>query len=384
MGLKDVLGNIEVDGRNIYRTIQEGVWSEIPFYIPTGAPSLDWAIAGYIRGKMGGIPHTRIVEISGPESSGKSSLLDSIIANFQDFKSGYVILGDSEHAHEEDRLLQLNVDPENIIFLERETPDKDEKNSDLDVDITLEEFFDFSEFTIRKIRKNDKTTPILVGLDSLASIDTKAQKEAVKISDKTKSKDLGDAGFSMKDSLDKARVMSQRLPRYSSMLVQNNATLIVINQLRDKPGVMFGDTQYEPGGKALKFFSSLRMRLGKEGFLLPKDDIRKHDHEKYPIGLNVKFKIIKNKIAPPYREGNFPLMFDDRGIWRAKCVMDVIEEVGWLDNPDCFIEKSGSWYSYHDERIGQGLPSVIKFLEDNPEILEEIETALFGMEGKKE
>lgn len=372
MSLKDVLGSIKVNGKNIYKTLDDDIWSEVPFYISSTAISFDWAVAGYIFGKMGGIPHSRVIEISGPESSGKSTFLDIIMGSFQKKHGGYVLLCDAEHAHDDARMRELGVDPDNIVLIESEKVD------DEDVDPTLEEFFDYSEFTIKKIRKNDRDTPILVGLDSVAQIDTNLQKEAVKVTDKSSQKDLGDNSYSMKESLDKAKVINDRLPRYASMLQQNNATLIVVNQLRDIPGVMFGDTQREPGGRRLKFTASLRFRVGRESFIFPKDDYKEHGQNKYPIGINMKFKIIKNKVAPPFREGTVPIMFDERGVWKSKCLMDLISDLEWFNNPDCFIEKSGAWYNYKEERMGQGLVNACKFLDDNPEIMEEIITSLAG------
>lgn len=363
MGFMDeILSKVKVDGKNPFSRIENEIWSRVPFYIPTGSPVLDWAIRAYQKGKFGGIPHTRLVEIFGPESSGKSSLLDSISSNFQKNFGGMVLLCDSEHAHDTDRMMAQGVNPELICMIENE-----EKNDGSRDDVTLEQFFEYSMAAVKAIRKEDNQTPILIGQDSLAMINTDKQKEKME-----KGEDL-----TMKDDLDKARVMSQRLGHWVSFMVANNATPIFVNQLRDKPGVTFGDTTYTPGGNALKFLASLRINLGKGTQIKGKEDIF-DAHPEDAVGIKVPFDIKKNKMAAPFRKGHFSLMFDERGIWTVKDWLDLYLDRDYDAEPEAKLEKSGSWYSWNGERIGQGYANTLKFFHENEDMLAELIDEITG------
>ena len=358
MSLKEILGKVKIDGINPYKSLEEEMWSAIEYWIPTSSLSLNKAIVGNDINREGGIPHGRVVEISGPESSGKSSLLDDIFYNFQESLGGYILLCDPEHAHESDRMSERGIDSENLVLIEK----KKEEGT-----VTLEEFFTYSEKAFFHIRKEDKETPIIVGLDSLAMINTDLQRDAIEKNGK----------LNMKEMLDKSAVMSSRFPSFVSNIVQNNATLIIVNQLRDKVGTIFGDTSQEPGGTTLKFLASLRMRLGKDGYIKPIEDIYDYDHED-PVGIRVKFKIIKNKVSAPFRTGTFPLMFDERGIFQNKDIWDMIVAKKMWEKEGSKLEKSGAWYSYGGERIGQGSGQVLKFLCENLDVLEDMKEEFFG------
>ena len=366
MGLKEILSKVKIDGINPYKSLEEEIKSEIKLWISTGAISLDKAIVGNDPNREGGIPHGRVVEIYGMESSGKSSLLDSIIKNFQIEHGGYVLLCDSENAHEEDRMMDVGIDPDQIVLIEKKEGGKANNK-----DVTLEEFFVYSEAAIKEIRKEEET-PVLVALDSLAMISTESQEEA-----------FGeDRNLKMNENTDKAKVMSSRFGKFTKLMTNNNATLIVVNQLREKPGVKFGDPKYTPGGNALRFYSSIRIALAKHGYILPKEDIYEYDHED-PVGLDIEFKVIKNKIAPPFRTGTFPLMFDDRGIFSNLCLWNMfINKKMWEKHPD--FEKSGSWFSWKNERIGQGSGQALKFLCENPDVLEDMKETFFGKKEEEE
>ena len=253
---------------------------------------------------------------------------------------------------------ERGIDSDNIVLIEKEK----DKGA-----VTLEEFFIYSEKAFEKIRKEDGETPIIVGLDSLAMINTDLQRDAIEKNGK----------LNMKEMLDKSAVMSNRFPSFVSNIVQNNATLIIVNQLRDKVGTIFGDTSQEPGGTTLKFLASLRMRLGKDGYIKPIEDIYEYDHED-PVGMRVKFKIIKNKVAAPFRTGTFPLMFDERGIWQAKDLWDMFINKKMWEREGSKLEKSGAFYSWKGERLGQGSGNALRFLCENLDILEEMKEELLG------
>ena len=363
LNLQEFLCDMKIDGKKPFRALSDDMWSTIPYWIPTGAPSLDRAILNNELNTQGGIPHTRVIEIYGMESTGKSSLVDSIIRQFQIHYSGYTLLCDAEHAHEEDRMLEMDIDPSLVIMIEK---DRDNENVD---DVTLEEFFNYSEAALKKIRKEDKTTPALIVLDSLAMIDTDLQRKAQD----------QDRNLKMNESTDKSKIMSSRFGRFVSSMVANNATLIIVNQLREKPGVMFGDARYTPGGSTLRFLASVRIGLSKKETIKASSDIFEHDHDD-PVGILVEFKIAKNKVAPPLRTGTFPIMFDSRGIWRLKCWWDIFMK----DMKKArYLEKSGTWYSWRGEKLGQGEANSLRLLYENPDVFEDI-LSMFLNKNKEE
>jgi recombination protein RecA len=353
-----------------YRSLEDDLMSEVKLWIPS-VPSLDYAIGGFRPGPKKGIPHGRVIEIYGKESSGKSALLDKIIANFQRKCGGFVLLGDREHAHEAERMLEVGVDPDNIKFIEKKIKhSKSEKELKTGRDITLEEFFEYSYSAFKRIRGVDTETPILVALDSLAVIPTKAQQEIG-----------GDDEYNMKTRLDKSIVMSDKFPDFCTKITENNACLIIVNQIREKPGVSFGNPEYCPGGKTLPFAASLRVELFKSDKIKPSDEFEKDrvHRSEAPIGLRIRFKIVKNKTGAPLREGFFPLFFDDRGIDYEYCLAELLRDIKAHTYCESF-DKSGSWFSWKEERIGQGVGNMAVFFKENPDIMEEIEYECFQKE----
>lgn len=351
----------DVLDKGVFRELQEERWSEIPFWIPTGCVSLDYATAGFLRGKKGGIPHGRAVEIWGPESAGKSALLDHIIREFLNL-GGVVLLGDREHSHEESRLLQVGIDPTNLRFVER--PKEKLKPGQVPSDFNLEEFFELTSKGFKKIRSTYPDVPVLVALDSLAVTPTKEQQD----------KEFGEQ--SMRDRLDKSIAMSNMFPEFCSDITTSNATFVVVNQLRQKPGVLFGDPDYSPGGNAKNFNFSLRIKLGSGSQVLGADDPSRKTEEPDTVGLLCSFKVMKNKVAPPMRRGHFFLMFDDRGIFHEATFAQMLIDRKRADGENPF-EKSGTWYSWEGERIGQGMKGMTKFFLENPDVMLEIEQQLF-------
>lgn len=378
--VKELLSDVKISGISPFRSLDEALWSDIPFWIPTGAISLDYGIGGYRRGFKGGIPAGRCTEIYGHESSGKSALLDHVIKNFLEEHDGIVLLGDREHAHEEDRLTQIGIKSDNLVFIEIPNDELTIKKRQTVSDFTLEEFFQVGNMAFKKIRKEYPQVPILMALDSLAATPTNAQQAAI-MSDGAKGEDF--ESMNMKEKLDKAAVMSAMFPTFCDLITKSGATLIIVNQLRTKPNYQFGDPSYAPGGDTLPFQASLRIRLSKDEEIKPdKDPTRTHWGDD-PVGLKIKFKIIKNKVAPPLRKGNFPLFFDDRGILNELCFADfLVDRKMWEHNKD--FEKSGAWYSWKGERVGQGTTKMAATFIEDPELMKEIEAEILGGEAKEE
>ena len=347
---------------NEYRKMDEQTWSEIPFWIPTGSVSLDYAISGY-RGLKGGIPHGKAVEIWGPESGGKSALLDHIIREFINL-GGVVLLGDREHSHEERRMLEIGIDPKGVFFLEK--PRDQLKAGETPSDFFLEEFFDIATTAFKKIRKNFPEIPVLVALDSLATTPPREIYE----------KEYGDV--TMRDRLEKSIVMSRLFPQFCSDITISNATFIVVNQLRQRPGVVYGDPDYSPGGKAKDFMFSLRIKLSLGTPIKGTEDPSIDQLEPDPVGLLCKFVINKNKVAPPLRKGSFYLMFDERGIFHEATFANMLIERERHKLPESGFQKNGSWFSWKEESIGQGFRGLVKFFLENPDVMLEMEQELFA------
>lgn len=281
--------------------------------IPTGALSLDIALG------IGGVPRGRIIEVYGPESSGKTTLALHVVAEAQKM-GGEAAFIDAEHALDPVYAKKLGVDIDNLIVSQ---PD------------TGEQALEITESLVRSGALD------VIVVDSVAALVPKAEIDG----------DMGDSHMGLQ-----ARLMSQALRKLAGALNKTKTVLIFINQLREKIGVMFGNPETTTGGRALKFYASVRM------------DIRKIENIKQDgefKGSRVRVKVVKNKVAPPFREAEFDVVYGE-GISKAGNILDMAVN---LD----IIEKAGSWFSYNGERIGQGRENVKKYLKDNPDMLEEIE-----------
>ena len=281
--------------------------------IPTGALSLDVALG------IGGIPKGRIIEVFGPESSGKTTLALHMIAEAQKL-GGEAAFIDAEHALDPVYAKKLGVNIDELIVSQ---PD------------TGEQALEIAEALVRS-----GAIDIIV-VDSVAALVPKAEIDG----------DMGDAHVGLQ-----ARLMSQALRKLAGVLNKSNTAIVFINQLREKVGIMFGNPETTPGGRALKFYASVRL------------DIRRTENLKQDgeaVGSRVKVKVVKNKVAPPFREAEFDIVYG-KGISKSGNILDLAVN---LD----IVDKSGAWFSYNGTRIGQGRENAKKYLEDNPEIMNEIE-----------
>ncbi len=284
--------------------------------ISTGCLTLDLALG------VGGIPKGRIIEIYGPESSGKTTVSLHVIAETQR-KGGTAAFIDAEHALDPVYAAALGVDLDNLLVSQ---PDNGEQALD-----------------IAKYLVSSGAVDLIV-VDSVAALTPKAEIEG----------EMGDSHMGLH-----ARLMSQALRMLAGICNKTNCSIIFINQLRDKIGVMFGNPETTTGGKALKFYASIRL------------DVRKVDQIKDGaeiVGNRTKVKVVKNKLAPPFKTAEFDIMYG-KGISASGCIFDLAIEHG-------FIQKSGTWFSMNDEKIGQGRENARKYLENHPEILEELETKI--------
>ena len=281
--------------------------------IPTGSLSLDIALG------IGGLPRGRIIEIYGPESSGKTTLALSVVAEAQKL-GGEAAFIDAEHALDPVHAKKLGVDIDNLIVSQ---PD------------TGEQALEITESLVRSGAID------VVVVDSVAALVPKAEIDG----------DMGDAHVGLQ-----ARLMSQALRKLAGVLNKSNTAIIFINQLREKVGIMFGNPETTPGGRALKFYSSVRLDIRKVENL-------KQDGEVF--GNRARVKVVKNKVAPPFREAEFDIIYG-KGISKSGNILDLAVS---LD----IVEKSGSWFSYDGTRIGQGRENAKKYFEDNPKIMAEVE-----------
>ena len=291
--------------------------------IPTGAINLDAAIG------IGGVPRGRVTEIYGPESSGKTTLCLHVVANAQKM-GGVAAFIDAEHALDTEYARKLGVDVENMLISQ---PD------------TGEQALEICEILVRS-----GAVDVIV-IDSVAALVPKAEIEG----------DMGDSFVGLQ-----ARLMSQALRKLTGAIARSNTSVIFINQLREKIGVMFGSPETTTGGKALKFYASLRLDIRRIGPVKDKEDV---------VGSHVRVKVVKNKVAPPFRQAEFDIMYAE-GISHASLVLDIAAESN-------IIEKAGSWYSYKGQRIGQGRENAKMFLKDNVELLAELEELVKGVLGMK-
>jgi len=281
--------------------------------IPTGALALDAALG------IGGVPRGRIVEIYGPESSGKTTLALHILAEAQAL-GGIVAFIDAEHALDPVYAARLGVDIDDVLISQ---PD------------TGEQALEICDMLVRSGAID------CVVIDSVAALTPRAEIEG----------EIGETTVGLQ-----ARLMSQALRKLAGSLSKSNTTCIFINQLREKIGVMFGNPETTPGGRALKFFSSVRI------------DVRKCDYVKIngeTVGNRVRAKVVKNKVAPPFRQAEFDLIYGE-GISKIGCILDMAVECG-------IAKKSGAWYTYGEERLGQGREAAKQTLKNNPELRDELE-----------
>ena len=284
--------------------------------IPTGSLSLDAALG------VGGYPKGRIIEIFGPESSGKTTLALHAIAEAQK-AGGLAAFIDAEHALDRFYAAKLGVNTDDLLISQ---PDNGEQALEIADQLIHSSAID------------------IIVIDSVAALTPKAEIEG----------DMGDNKVGLQ-----ARLMSQALRKLTSSISKTNTTCIFINQLREKIGIMFGNPETTTGGNALKFYASVRLDIRRVTTLKDGDT---------PIGNQVRVKIVKNKVAPPFRKAEFEITFGE-GISRAGEIVDLGVELG-------ILKKSGSWFSYGETRLGQGRDAVKKLIKDNPELSEEIEAQI--------
>lgn len=290
--------------------------------IPTGALSLDLALG------LGGIPRGRVIEIYGPESSGKTTVTLHMVAEVQK-RGGIAGFIDAEHALDPAYARHIGVDVDNLYISQ---PDNGEQAL---------------EITETMVRSGAVD---IVVVDSVAALVPRAEIDG----------DMGDSHVGLQ-----ARLMSQALRKLTAVISKSNCIVIFINQLREKVGVMFGSPETTTGGRALKFYSSIRLDIRRIESLKQGGEI---------VGNRARIKVVKNKIAPPFKEAEFDIMFG-RGISREGDVLDLAANNG-------IVIKSGAWYAYNDVKIGQGRENTKQYLKENPAILDEIENKVreaFGL-----
>ena len=284
--------------------------------IPTGALSLDIALG------VGGIPRGRVIEIYGPESSGKTTVALHMIAEAQKM-GGYAAFIDAEHALDPEYARKLGVDVDNLLISQ---PDNGEQALEICDALVRSGAID------------------IIVIDSVAALVPRAEIEG----------EMGDSHVGLQ-----ARLMSQALRKLTGLIAKSKCATVFINQIREKVGVMFGNPETTTGGRALKFYSTIRIDVRRVDTLKNGNDM---------IGSRTRVKIVKNKIAPPFKQAEFDIMYGE-GISHEGCLVDLGAEYE-------IINKSGAWYSYGDVRLGQGKEKVKDFLRENPELAKEIETKI--------
>jgi recombination protein RecA len=299
-------------GRGSIMRLGQDTKLDIPA-LPTGALSLDIALG------IGGVPRGRVVEIFGPESGGKTTLSLSIIAETQR-KGGTAAFIDAEHALDPTYSKKIGVNLDDLLISQPDTGEQ------------------ALEITETLVRSN--AVDVIV-IDSVAALVPKAEIEG----------EMGDSHVGLQ-----ARLMSQALRKLTAAISKSKTCAIFINQIREKIGVMFGNPETTPGGRALKFYSSVRLEIRKT------DSIKEQDRV---TGNRVRVKVVKNKVAPPFRQAEFDIMYDE-GISKSGCILDMAAELG-------IIQKSGTWFTYGQERMGQGRENARLYLKQNSEIADEIE-----------
>jgi len=281
--------------------------------IPTGALSLDIALG------VGGVPRGRIIEVFGQESSGKTTLALHIIAEAQKM-GGEVAFIDAEHALDPIYAGHLGVNVDALLVSQ---PD------------TGEQALEICEALVRSGAVD------IVVIDSVAALVPKSEIEG----------EMGESHMGLQ-----ARLMSQALRKLAGVVSKSNTTVLFINQLREKIGITFGNPEVTPGGRALKFYSSIRMEVRRGEILRSGTDI---------VGSRTKVKVVKNKVAPPFKDCEFDIMYG-QGISREGDILDLSVDAG-------FVIKSGSWFAYKDNKIGQGRDNAKQYLKDNPDVFDELE-----------
>ena len=284
--------------------------------IPTGALSLDIALG------VGGIPRGRVIEVYGPESSGKTTVALHMIAEAQKM-GGYAAFIDAEHALDPEYAKKLGVDIDNLLISQ---PDNGEQALEIADSLVRSGAID------------------IIVIDSVAALVPRAEIEG----------DMGDSHVGLH-----ARLMSQALRKLTGIISKSKTVAVFINQIREKVGVMFGSPETTTGGRALKFYSSVRLDVRRIDGIKNGNDI---------VGNRTRVKVVKNKIAPPFKQAEFDIMYG-QGISHVGCLVDLASDMD-------IVNKSGSWYSYGDTRLGQGKENVKDFLRDNPAIAMEIEAKI--------
>jgi recombination protein RecA len=315
--LQLAMDKIEKDhGKGTIMKMGDNVITDVPV-IPTGSIGLNLALG------VGGYPRGRVVEIFGPESSGKTTLAIHAIAEVQK-QGGIAAIIDAEHAFDRFYAEKLGVDIENLLISQ---PDSGEQALEV------------ADQLIRSSAVD------LVVIDSVAALTPKAELEG----------DMGDSKMGLQ-----ARLMSQALRKLTANINKTNTTCIFINQLREKIGVMFGNPETTTGGNALKFYASVRLDIRRIGQLKDGEEV---------IGNQTRVKVVKNKVAPPFRKAEFDIMFGE-GISLTGEIVDLGVEHG-------IIKKSGSWFSYGDSKLGQGRDAAKQLIKDNPELMKELYDKIF-------
>lgn len=281
--------------------------------VPTGSLSLDIALG------LGGVPRGRVIEIYGPESSGKTTVALHMVAEVQK-RGGIAGFIDAEHALDPVYAKNIGVDIDNLYISQ---PDNGEQAL---------------EITETMVRSGSVD---IVIVDSVAALVPKAEIDG----------DMGDSHVGLQ-----ARLMSQALRKLTAVISKSNCIVIFINQLREKVGIMFGNPETTTGGRALKFYSSIRMDVRRVEALKQAGEV---------IGNRTRIKVVKNKVAPPFKEAEFDIMFG-KGISREGDILDLAANIG-------VIIKSGAWYAYKDGKIGQGRENAKKYLIENPDVMAEVE-----------
>src|SRR6476620_8249403 len=284
--------------------------------VSTGSIGLDAALG------VGGLPRGRVIEIYGPESSGKTTVATHVIAEAQK-KGGMCAIIDAEHAFDSAYAQKLGVDIDNLLISQ---PDYGEQALEIADRLILSGALD------------------VVVIDSVAALVPKGELEG----------EMGDSKMGLQ-----ARLMSQALRKLTATISKTNTICIFINQLREKIGVMFGNPETTTGGNALKFYSSVRLDIRRQAQIKDGEDI---------VGNHIKVKVVKNKVAPPFRQAEFDIIYG-QGISKMGEIIDMGVELG-------VIQKSGSWFSYNNDKLGQGRDTVKQLLIDNPELANEIETKI--------
>ena len=310
------VGKIEKDfGKGSIMKLGDKVVEDVPV-ISSGSIQLDAALG------VGGYPRGRVIEIYGPESSGKTTLAIHAIAEAQK-NGGIAAIIDAEHAFDRFYAEKLGVDVENLFISQ---PDNGEQALEIADNLIRSGAID------------------IIVIDSVAALTPKAEIEG----------DMGDSKMGLQ-----ARLMSQALRKLTANISRTNTTCIFINQLREKIGVMFGNPETTTGGNALKFYASIRIDIRRSGQIKDTTDV---------TGNRTKVKIVKNKLAPPFRRAEFDIMYGE-GISKTGEIIDLGVDME-------ILQKSGSWFSYNETRLGQGRDAVKTLLQDNPELCEEIEAKI--------